>query len=213
MDDDKIEDLYKDKTKDSYSFLATKDKVETIHKKDDKDVFYNVIEKDKIESVYKKDDAQIAKITIDDAKIETLYKDISSAVMEDADITVKYKDKAKVLMDDNHIAVNTMNCKADMNNGNYLLTALDADIDSVAPVGINLGLYKTGLGPYLTAETAAAKALSQAASQAAPPLAILDALSGGTGLIIGLGAAIVAFCTAMQAADSAAHESISLAVK
>jgi hypothetical protein len=192
MDDDKIEALYKDKTKDSFSFLVTKDKVETIHKKND---------------------IQVAKVTMDDTKIETLYKDISSAVMEDADITVKYKDKSKVLMDDNHIAVNTLSCTVDINNGNYLLTALDADIKSVAPVGINLGLYKTGLAPYLTAETAAAAALSQAAAQAAPQLAILDALSGGTGFIVGLGAAVVAFCSAIQAADSAAHASISLAVK
>jgi hypothetical protein len=114
MDDDKIEALYKDKTKDSYSFLVTKDKVETIHKKDDKDVFYNVIEKDKIESIYKKDDTQIAKLTIDDAKIETLYKDIGSAVMKDADITVKYKQKCQVKMEDDHINMKTEKNTIDM---------------------------------------------------------------------------------------------------
>jgi hypothetical protein len=93
MDDDKIEVLYKDKTKDSFSFLATKDKVETIHKKND---------------------TQIAKVTIDDAKIETLYKDISSAVMEDADITVKYKQKCRVKMEDDHLVANTQKCTVDM---------------------------------------------------------------------------------------------------
>jgi hypothetical protein len=114
MDDDKIEALYKDDTKDSYSFLVTKDKVETIHKKDSKDVFYNIIEKDKIESIYKKDDVQIAKVTINDAKIETLYKDISSAVMEDADITVKYKQKCQVKMEDDHINMKTEKNTIDM---------------------------------------------------------------------------------------------------
>jgi hypothetical protein len=114
MDDDKIEALYKDKTRDSFSFLVTKDKVETIHKKDDKDVYYSVIEKDKVESVYKKDDVQIAKTTIDDTKIETLYKDISSAIMEDADITVKYKEKCQVKMEDDHLTANTEKCTVEM---------------------------------------------------------------------------------------------------
>jgi hypothetical protein len=114
MDDDKIEVLYKDETKDSFSFLATKDKVETVHKKDDQDVFYHAIEKDRIESVYKKDDTQIAKTTINDAKIETLYKDISSAVMEDADITVKYKEKCQVKMEDDHLTAKTEKCTAEM---------------------------------------------------------------------------------------------------
>jgi hypothetical protein len=97
--------------------------------------------------------------------------------------------------------------------GKAKYTSADTDILSKAPVGINDGLYKTGLSPYLNAETSAATALSQAAAQANPPLAILDAMSGGTGFITGLGAAIVAFCSAMQAADTAAHTSISKAVK
>jgi hypothetical protein len=114
MDDDKIEALYKDETKDSFSFLVTKDKVETIHKKDNNDVYYNVIEKNKIESVYKKDDVQIAKTTIDDSKIETLYKDIISAIMEDVDVTVKYKQKCQVKMEDDHLNANTEKCTVDM---------------------------------------------------------------------------------------------------
>jgi hypothetical protein len=93
MDDDKIEALYKDKTKDSFSLLVTKDKVETIHKKDD---------------------TQIAKVTINDANIETLYKDISSAVMEDADITVRYKQKCQVKMEDDHLVATTEKCTVDM---------------------------------------------------------------------------------------------------
>jgi hypothetical protein len=97
--------------------------------------------------------------------------------------------------------------------GKYKLESADTDIESIAPVGLNLGLYKTGLSPYLTAETAAAAALGQAAAQAASQLAALDSLSGGTGFISALGAAIIAFCTAMVNADSAAHTSIAKAVK
>jgi hypothetical protein len=126
MDDDKIEALYKDETKDSFSFLVTKDKVETVHKKDDKDVFYQVIEKDKIESVYKKDDTQIARTTINDAKIETLYKDISSAVMEDKDITVKYKEKCQAKMEDDHLTANTEKCTVEMSAD--ILTAKNSQL-------------------------------------------------------------------------------------
>jgi hypothetical protein len=92
-------------------------------------------------------------------------------------------------------------------------TSADTDIVSIAPVGINDGLYKTGLSPYLTAETSAATALQSAASAAAAQLAILDALSGAAGTITGLGAAINSFCAAMISADSSAHSSISKAVK
>jgi hypothetical protein len=97
--------------------------------------------------------------------------------------------------------------------GSAKYTSADTDIISKAPVGINDGLYKTGLSPYLTSETSALQMLSQAASLADEPLSVLDALSGGTGFIIGLGAAIAAYCTAMQSADAAAHTSISKAVK
>jgi hypothetical protein len=97
--------------------------------------------------------------------------------------------------------------------GNAKYTSANTDIKSTAPVGINDGLYITGLSPYLTAETAAATALSQAATQAIPPLAILDAISGGTGFVTALGTAIAAYCAAMQAADTAAHTSIAKAVK
>jgi hypothetical protein len=97
--------------------------------------------------------------------------------------------------------------------GKAKYSSADTDIESTAPVGINDGLYKTGLQPYLNAETAALTALQTAAASANPQLAILDGLSGGTGFITGLGAAIVAFCNAMQSADTAAHTFISKAVK
>jgi hypothetical protein len=100
--------------------------------------------------------------------------------------------------------------------GKAVYTSSDTDIVSTEPVGINGGLYKTGLQPYLSAETAALAALQAAAASAAPQLAILDALSGGPagiGFITGLGTAIAAFCSAMQSADSSAHSSIAKAVK
>jgi hypothetical protein len=97
--------------------------------------------------------------------------------------------------------------------GKAKYSSADTDIESTAPVGINDGLYKTGLQPYLNAETTALTALQTAAASANPQLAILDGLSGGTGFITGLGTAIVAFCNAMQSADTAAHTSISKAVK
>jgi hypothetical protein len=97
--------------------------------------------------------------------------------------------------------------------GNAKYESADTDIKSIAPIGLNDGLYKTGLSPYWTSETSALSALSQAAAQAAPQLALLDAFSGGTGFIIGLGAAIAAFCAAMQTADGAAHAATAKAVK
>jgi hypothetical protein len=93
------------------------------------------------------------------------------------------------------------------------VSAGDLDLVSEEPVGINDGLYSSALKPYLNSETDALKALQQAATQAAPQLAVLDALSGGTGFIAGLGTAIISFCTSMQSADSSAHSTISKAVK
>jgi hypothetical protein len=97
--------------------------------------------------------------------------------------------------------------------GKAKYTSADTDIISTTPVGINDGLYKTGLSPYLTAETSAAAALQSAATAAAAQLAILDVLSGAAGTITGLGTAINSFCAAMISADGAAHSSISKAVK
>ena len=89
----------------------------------------------------------------------------------------------------------------------------DTDIKSIAPIGLNAGLYLTGLMPYLKSETAAVTALQAAASSALPQLAILDALSGSAGTIIALCQAIISFCTAMQTADADAHASIAKVVK
>jgi hypothetical protein len=97
--------------------------------------------------------------------------------------------------------------------GNAKYTSSNTDIISIAPVGINDGLYRTGLGPYLTAETAAAAALQSAAAAAAAQLAMLDSQAGAIGTITGLGAAINAFCAAMMLVDSAAHITISKVVK
>jgi hypothetical protein len=97
--------------------------------------------------------------------------------------------------------------------GSAKYTSADTNIKSTAPVGINDGLYMTGLQPYLAAETAAHTALGQAAQQAVPQLAVLDALSGGTGFITGLGAAIAAFTEAVKAADTSAHAALALVVK
>jgi hypothetical protein len=110
----------------------------------------------------------------------------------------------------------TVNVKANKEEtvaGTAKYSSADTDIESAAPVGINDGLYKTGLQPYLNAETSAVTALGQAAQLAAPQLSILDGMSGGIGTIIGLGAAIVAFCEAVKAMDATAHTFISKAVK
>jgi len=109
--------------------------------------------------------------------------------------------------------INIEGDKEEAVQGSAKYSSIDTDIKSTAPIGLNDGLYATGLSPYLTAETAAVAALKTAAASAAAPLAILDALSGGTGLISGLGTAIAAFCAAIEAADAAAHTGISKAVK
>jgi hypothetical protein len=97
--------------------------------------------------------------------------------------------------------------------GNAKYTSANTDIKSTAPIGLNDGLYITGLSPYLTAEAAAATALNAAAAAASAQLATLDADSGGAGTITALGQAITAFCTAMAAADTSAHTAIAKAVK
>jgi hypothetical protein len=97
--------------------------------------------------------------------------------------------------------------------GSAKYTSADTDIESTAPIGLNAGLYASALQPYLNAETSAHTAFGQAAQQAAVPLAVLDGLSGGTGFIIGLGAAIAAFCEAVKAADTAAHSGLAPVVK
>lgn len=97
--------------------------------------------------------------------------------------------------------------------GTALYKSVDTDIKSTAPIGLNDGLHATGLGPYLQAENGALTSLQTAASSALTPLAILDALSGGTGLVTGLGSAIVAYCTAMISANGLADINIAKAVK
>jgi hypothetical protein len=97
--------------------------------------------------------------------------------------------------------------------GSAKYTSADTDIKSTAPVGINDGLYKTGLQPYLNSETSALTALQAAAQAANAQLAVLDGISGGTGFVTALGAAIAAFCATMMSADTAAHTAISKVVK
>jgi hypothetical protein len=97
--------------------------------------------------------------------------------------------------------------------GNAKYSSANTDIKSIAPIGLNDGLYITGLAPYLTAETAAHAALASAASAASGQLAVLDAGSGGGGTIIALGQAIAAFCSAITTADTSAHAAIAKAVK
>jgi uncharacterized membrane-anchored protein len=112
-----------------------------------------------------------------------------------------------------NVAITVSGKKNEDVTGKAKYTSADTDIVSIAPIGLNDGLYKTGLSPYLTSETAAMTALSAAASAAMPQLSMLDGMSGGIGTIIALGTAIQTFCAAMQAADSAAHTSIAKAVK
>jgi hypothetical protein len=127
-------------------------------------------------------------------------------------LTAKFKKDIDVETEANDTKTVGGNKKEDVTGKAEYISA-DTDIVSTAPVGINDGLYKTGLQPYLNAETAALTALQTAAASANPQLAILDALSGGAGFITGLGTAIAAFCTAMQSADTAAHAAIAKAVK
>ena len=70
----------------------------------------------------------------------------------------------------------------------------DTDLRSTAPIGLNDGLRKMSLNPYWTAE-------KTAMTNALPQLAVLDAMSGSLGFIIGLGQAMIA---ADNAADAAA---------
>jgi hypothetical protein len=119
---------------------------------------------------------------------------VAASIAKDADVLIGGNETRNVEGD-----------KEESVTGKAKYSSADTDIDSTAPVGINGGLYKTGLQPYLNAETSALTALQNAAASAGPQLAILDALSGGAGFITGFGAAIAAFCAAMQSADTAAH--------
>jgi hypothetical protein len=89
----------------------------------------------------------------------------------------------------------------------------DINFISTEPIGLNDGLYKAGLQPYFSSENGALTALQTSAAAAAAQLSVLDGLSGGAGTIAAFGAAIVAFCSAMISADSAADANISQVVK
>jgi hypothetical protein len=128
-------------------------------------------------------------------------------------VTVTIHENIFTVDSENGIIVETDKDIKQTVKGNITSESSDTDIKSKAPIGLNDGLYRTGLNPYLTAETAAVNVLKTAAQNAAPQLAIVDALSGGTGMVIGLGAAIVAFCESMSTADEAAHKAIAKAVK
>jgi hypothetical protein len=98
-------------------------------------------------------------------------------------------------------------------DGKYNSESGDTNIKSTVPVGINDGLYVTGLKPYLEAEANAHTSLQSAAQAAQIPACVLDVVSGGTGAIAGFFSAVIAFCSALKAADTAAHTSIAKAVK
>jgi phage gp45-like len=118
-----------------------------------------------------------------------------------------------VLRDEDEIFIKTKKCDVKLAGGKITVNADDIDIKSKTPVGINDGLYGSGLSAYLTSESSAASALNTAASSASAQLGILDALSGGAGTITALGAAIVSFCSGLASADSAASTAIAKAVK
>jgi hypothetical protein len=127
-------------------------------------------------------------------------------------VTIKAFD-ATLEIKPGQVAIKAGGNKEEKVTGSAKYESANTDIKSAVPIGLNDGLYITGLSPYLTAETAAATALQTAASGAAAQLSVLDGISGGAGTIAGLGAAIAAFCAAMLAADTAAHTSIAKAVK
>jgi hypothetical protein len=93
------------------------------------------------------------------------------------------------------------------------ITTEDIDIKSTAPIGLNDGLFSTGLDPYFNSETAALEALRNAALAASAQLSVLDGFSGGAGTITALGTAIVTFCNAMKTADGTAQQSIAKVAK
>jgi hypothetical protein len=68
MDDDQVDFLRLEKTKESYHYH---------------------LDKDKIETTFKKGDTQIAKTTINDSKVETLFKEKATVLMEDDHIQAK----------------------------------------------------------------------------------------------------------------------------
>jgi hypothetical protein len=195
------------------SILIDDDKIEVIRKQGKKDNYSFIVDKDRMETVFKKDGALVARTTVNGSKAEVVYKNISSGVMTDDKIEVKYKESASFLINDNHINAKTAGSEIDILDGNYSQKTKNSDIKSVAPIGLNDGLYITGLFPYLTAETSAAAALQAAAKAAAMQLAALDISSGSGGTITALGEAVSAFCDAMTKADSAAHAAIAKAVK
>jgi hypothetical protein len=96
------------------SVLINDEKIEVVRKEQTKDNYFFTVDKDHMQTVFKKDEKLIAQMTVDDTKAETLYKDISIAVMEDADITVKYKEKCQVKMEDDHLTANTEKCMVEM---------------------------------------------------------------------------------------------------
>jgi hypothetical protein len=137
--------------------------------------------------------------------------DVNLSVFDEVKIKHKKGDSVKVIAYDTEITIK--NGDVQIKTIKQTTTTQDIDIKSVAPIGLNGGLFLTGLNPYLTAETSALQALQTAAESAALQLGVLDGFSGAAGTIVGLGKAIVAFCNALVAADGAAQTALAKVAK
>jgi hypothetical protein len=160
----------------------------------------------------KEDAPELHLSLFDEIKVDVAADDSAAlSVFDEVEIAHKKGDSVKIRAYDTEITVK--NGDVQVKTTKKTITTQDIDIKSTAPIGLNDGLYSTGLNPYLTAEASALQALQTAASNAAVQLGVLDGFSGAAGTIVGLGTAIVVFCQALTTADGAAQAAIAKVAK
>ena len=150
-----------------------------------------------------------------------LFDNITADVIAEKSVTInafdevslehKKGDQCKITAYDTEVVIKDGDVQ--VKTTKQTITTDDIDIKSTAPIGMNDGLFSTGLDPYMKSETSALTALEAAAQGALVQLGILDGFSGGAGTVVALASAIVAFCNAMKAADSAAQTAIAKVAK
>jgi hypothetical protein len=191
--------------------------------KDDPELHLNLFDNIKVD-VIAEDNISLSifdEVTIDHVMGDSCTVKVfdTEIVIKEGEVSIKPKettieiDGDATIKTSGNVSIDTKGNKEEKITGTFKSESSNTDIKSKAPIGLNDGLYSTGLAPYFAAETGAETGVQTAATSAATPFIILDALSGATGFVSGLLIAIQAKSATMIAADSAANTAIAKAVK
>jgi hypothetical protein len=108
------------------------------------------------------------------------------------------------MLNDGAVSIENEGDYTQKTKGKSVHKAAEINFESDAPIGLNNGLYSSGLQPYLLAENTALTALqSMAGAAAVPDISMIPVIASG----------LSAFCATMLAAIETADKSISKVVK